>query len=315
MRAAHLLGGLLFILLPSLAVLAPAASEPHDPPGFAGCRALSARPVALEMANGLALVALLANGAPLKLILDTGAERTVLTVSAAERVGGQAPKIQFHRGLNGVGGVLPSQEVEFRSLAIGGVDIPWRRARVMRTELPGSFATVDGVLGGDVLSRFDIDLDLPNRRMSLYGRGTCAPDWAGRNAEIRIGRSAATGHLFFPVRLDNHKITATLDTGAQRTTLAVATARAMGLSDDMLARDPSLQTRGFGRGKLPSRLHRFDSLAVGTVGLSNPEIVVTDLRLRGIDLIIGMDILRSRRLFLSYSGSRLFLSNQAAASR
>ena len=41
----------------------------------------------------------------------------------------------------------------------------------------------------------------------------------------------------------------------------------------------------------------------------NPEIVVADLRVRGIDLILGMDFLRSRRLFLSYAGFRMFLSN------
>ena len=32
-------------------------------------------------------------------------------------------------------------------------------------------STVDGVLGTDVLAKFNIDLDLPNRRMSLYEKG------------------------------------------------------------------------------------------------------------------------------------------------
>ena len=69
-------------------------------------------------------------------------------------------------------------------------------------------------------------------------------------------------------------------------------------------------TRGVGGGALPSRIHRFESLTVGNIGLSNPEIVVTDLRLRGIDLILGMDFLRSRRLWLSYASFRVFLSNK-----
>ena len=195
------------------------------------------QPIALENANGLPLVTVQADGAPLKLILDTGAERTVLTSGAVERVGGRAPQIEFRRSLNGVGGSLPSREVEFKSFKIGGVELPWRRAMVATVATPSLLSTVDGVLGTDVLGKFDIDLDLPNHRMSLYEKGTCTPEWAGADAEIKIGRSAANGHLFFPVQLDNRRITATIDTGAQRTTLSVATARAMGITDAVLARD------------------------------------------------------------------------------
>ena len=269
------------------------------------------QPIALENANGLPLVTVQADGAPLKLILDTGAERTILTSGAVERVGGRAPQIEFRRSLNGVGGSLPSREVEFKSFKIGGIELPWRRAMVATVATPSLLSTVDGVLGTDVLGRFDIDLDLPNHRMSLYEKGTCTPEWAGPGAEIRIGRSAVNGHLFFPVRLDNRGITATIDTGAQRTTLSVATASAMGITDAVLARDAPIQTRGFGTARLSSRIHRFDSLAVGNVRLSNPEIVVTELRLHGIDLILGMDFLQSRRLWLSYAGFRMFFSSES----
>jgi predicted aspartyl protease len=305
-------GALTFFLLSPEFVPAPAQASPAPEylRAAAGCHAVSGKPIALEIAAGLALVTVSANGAPLKLLLDTGAERTVLAVGAAERVGAKPPQIEFRRNLTGVTGSLPGREVEFESLSIGGVASPWRRAMITDVAMP--MPSVDGVLGVDVLGRFDIDLDLPNRRMSLYEQGACMPDWAGPAAEIRIGRSIASGHLFFPVQLDGRKITATIDTGAQRTTLSVATARAMGVTDAMLARDPPVQTRGFGGGSLASRLHQFDSLTVGNVRVSKPQIVVTDLRLRGIDLIVGMDFLRSRRLFLSYAGFRMFLSERSS---
>ena len=82
--------------------------------------------------------------------------------------------------------------------------------------------------------------------MSLYEKGKCTPDWAATDAEIKIGRSATNDHVFFPVQLDSRKITATIDTGAQRTTLSAATARAMGITDEGPAHDAPIQTRGFG---------------------------------------------------------------------
>jgi predicted aspartyl protease len=312
-RAGYLLGsGLLASALLGAGPV-PASAQPPATPGSKPCRAILGNRIALETVNGLPLVTVLANGAALTLILDTGAERTVLTSAAAERVGGTSPQIQFRRSLNGVTGSLPSREIEFKSLTIGGVEIPWRRVRIATTAMPPMLSRVDGVLGTDVLSKFDLDLDLPNRRMSLYNKGTCMPDWADPNAEIKIGRSAANDHLFFPVQLDHRRITATIDTGAQRTTLSAATARAMAITDAALAHDPPVYTRGFGGGSLPSRIHRFESLTIGNIRLSNPEIVVTDLRLRGIDLILGMDFLGSQRLWLSYASFRMFLSNPPAA--
>jgi predicted aspartyl protease len=311
-RAVYFLGGglLTAFLLSTGLVLAPAqaAITPETNP----CRAILDNRIALEIMNGLPLVTVLADGAALTLILDTGAERTVLTSGAAERVGGASPQIQFRRNLNGVTGSLPSHEIEFTSFTIGGVEIPWRRVRIATIAMPPILSNVDGVLGTDVLGKFDVDLDLPNRRMSLYEKGICTPDWAAPDAEIKIGRSAASDHLFFPVQLDHRKITATIDTGAQRTTLSAATARAMGVTDAALARDPPIHTRGIGRGALPSRIHQFENLTVGNTRLSNPEIVVTNLRLRGIDLILGIDFLRSRRLWLSYASFRMFLSNPKA---
>ncbi len=311
-----LAGGLFAALLIGMAFVAdpaPAAAAPEHSRGAAGCSAVPNKPIPLENVNGFALVNALADGAALRLVLDTGAERTVLTSSAADRIGGKAPRIQFQRQLKGVAAAVQSEDIEFERLTIGGVDIPWRRAMVAKTTLPQIFMGADGFLGTDVLGKFDIDLDLPHQRMWLYERGSCMPDWADAHSKIEIGRSAINGHMFFPVRLDNRKITATIDTGADRTTLSTSTARAMGLADAVLAHDRPGVTRGFGGGQLTSRIHQFTSLTVGSIRLNDPEIVVTDLRLRGIDLILGLDFLRSRRLWLSYAGFRVFLSDRPSA--
>jgi predicted aspartyl protease len=259
--------------------------------------------------NSTPLVTVFANGVPLVLVLDTGAQRTVLTPAAAKRIGAKTPRVEFQRGLRGISGGLPTREVELHSFAVGHAAIPWHRVTVAAIVTPPVFSTaLDGVLGADVFSSFDIDLDLPRHRMVLYEKGACpGPNWPGRYAEISTGRSLSD-HLFFPVQLDRHRLTAIVDTGAQRTTLSTTIARAIGVTEAVLAGDRSTKTKGSAGEALNSHLHRFNKLDVGGIVVRNPEIVVTDLRVRDVDLILGIDFIRSRKLWLSYASFRIFLS-------
>jgi long-chain acyl-CoA synthetase len=77
-----------------------------------------------------------------------------------------------------------------------------------------------------------------------------------------------------------------------------------------LARDRSTKTKGAAGEELSSRAHRFERLDIGPVVVRDPEIVVTDLRVRDADIILGMDFLSSRRLWLSYASFRVFLSDR-----
>jgi predicted aspartyl protease len=208
---------------------------------------------------------------------------------------------------------LPTREIELQSYRIGDVAIPWRRVTVASITTAAVFPTsLDGVLGTDSLSSFDIDLDLPRHRITLYEPGKCGksgPNWPGQHARIDAGRSPGD-HLFFPVLLDNRRITAMIDTGAQRTTLSTTVALALGVTEAALARDRAIKTRGAANEELHSRLHQFARLEIAPLVIRNPEIVVTDLRLRDADIVLGMDLLGTRRLWLSYKSFRILLSDR-----
>jgi len=278
-----------------------------------GCSTKLLGNVGVATLNRVPFVTLSANGHSVTLIVDTGAERTVMTPEAAKQIGAQRPSIEFQRGIHGIGGNLASHEVELRSFAAGEVAIPWRRVFVAPVRTAKVFPTpLDGLLGTDVLSDFDVDLDLPRHVMGFYQKQTCptaAPNWAGPYNTLGSGLSPA-GRFFFPVHLDGHQLTATIDTGSQLTVLATASARALGVTEAMLSRDHSTTMQGVAGDPLPSRIHRFAKLELGSIVLRNPEIVVADMKLREADLVLGVDLLSSRRLWLSYGSRRIFISSR-----
>jgi predicted aspartyl protease len=175
------------------------------------------------------------------------------------------------------------------------------------------FATpLDGLLGADVLSDFDIDLDLAHHELKFYGKQTCptaAPDWTQPYISLSTGLSRGE-HLFFPVRLDGRPLTAFIDTGAQITTISAVAARAIGVAESLLSSDRPVTTQGIAAGPLSARLHRFANLQVGSLVVTNPEILVADVKINDADMVLGIDFLLQRRLWLSYGSRRVFLPSR-----
>jgi len=284
----------------------------HPVAGGRGCGAVRLGQTTVATLRNAPIVTLSANGAPVTLVIDTGAQGTILTPAVAQRIGAQRPRIEFQRQLRGIAGSLPTDEVELRSFTIGGVAIPWRRVRVAPVNVASVFSgPLDGVLGADSLSSFDVDLDLPDHRMVLYEKQTCpsaVPAWPQPYATISAGRSLGD-HLFFPVQLDGRRTDAFIDTGSQFTVLSTRAALAMGVTAAVLERDRAVTVLGAAAERLTARVHRFSRLEIGTEILRNPEIIVTDVRLSDADLVLGIDFLRSRRIWLSYGSQQIFITH------
>ena len=297
-----------------LAALAPTAGHAAEPPAVGasvGCGAKRIGEITVATLNSVPIVTLVANGVPVVLLLDTGAYRTILTPPAAQRIGAQPPRVEFSRRMRGIAGALPIREVELRSFTIAGAAIPWHRIAVAPATLPSVFfGPLDGLLGADVLSSFDIDIDLSHHRMVLHEKQSCpdaAPDWAEPYVGISTGRSRSE-HLFFPVQLDGREIVAIVDTGAQMTALSSKAALALGVSEAALAHDPSKTMHGATGEQVSGHIHRFSQLKVGEDPARDPEIVVGDANLPDADLVLGIDFVRSRRMWFSYGSRRIFLS-------
>ena len=301
------------IVTTALMSAAPACAGEFPVAAASGCGTVRLGETTVATLRNAPIVTLSANGVPVTLLLDTGAEATILTPVVAQRIGAQRPRVEFQRQLRGIDGSMQSSEAELRSFNLGSVAIPWRRVRVAPVNVASVFSgPLDGLLGADTLSSFDVDLDLPEHRIVLYRKQTCtdaAPAWAEPYARISAGRSRGD-HLFFPVRLDARRTDAFVDTGSQFTVLSTRVALALGVTATILAHDRMVSVRGVAGEQLAARVHRFSQLEIGGETIPNPEIVVTDVMLSDADLVLGIDFLKSRRLWLSYGSQQLFLSRR-----
>jgi len=113
------------------------------------------------------------------------------------------------------------------------------------------------------------------------------------------------------VQLDGRRIDAFLDTGAQLSVLSAGGAAAAGVSEAQLAHDPSSITVGAAAERLNSHVHRFSALEIGGEVVRNPELVVADFKLADADLVLGIDFLISRRIWLSYGSQQIFFSRRS----
>ena len=156
------------------------------------------------MVGNLPLVDVGFDGHPAKLVLDTGAEQVIVRDTSFERLGLER-NYQALASVTGIGAqssIYPSRPA---ALSIGPVRLPPEAMLV--TAIPITLRggiEPDGLLGSQVLSAYDVDIDMPSRRLGLYERRRCPdgpPPIDGATNIIRAQGNRAW-KLTVPVTLD-----------------------------------------------------------------------------------------------------------------
>ncbi len=287
------------------------AAGPQAAAAAATCMRLRVAQVPLRDDAGFLSVPASISGEPVRLMLDTGSEAGLITPEAA-----RALRLDVDRGarvsLQGTGGnqaalaVARASGLSVGSLQLDGVLLPVGA-------LPGAprlHPPVVGFLGGDVLSRFDLDIDLPHGRLSFWrirtGSLACArpPAWKGGFRTLPLLPDGVRVSL--TVLLNGHPLSALLDTGARSRVLSEAAARALGVAPSILASEPGGVTSGVDMREQIYHWHRFATFSVG--GETERGAVLTVAPLHGLfPMLLGTDWLQGREVWVSYSGMQLFI--------
>jgi predicted aspartyl protease len=266
----------------------------------------------LQVQDHLLVVPAGINGKWVHLVVDSGAERTTISDAAAVRLRLPHDPRYVSRS-TGIGGATTAMDVTIDRLVIGGVHIPVNRIAVGNFKLQTARGLdADGLLGADILLAFDMDIDVPDGKLTLYRSPTCPnmrPPWPQRAIEI-TGVRARKDRLLLPFELDNVPGMAVLDTGAQGNVIGVNMARRMGLDERTLAADPAVRQYGVGPGETISRLHQFSLFRIGPVVEEEPRMMVLPGDFGVGDALIGEEFLHGRRVWMSFRNRQVFVSRR-----
>lgn len=250
------------------------------------------------------------------LVVDTGAEGGLISGRVAEALGLliDSGRRTVLYGTGGAGGMVPNVLIaDLRLTTEDGQGLDLGPLSTPVGDLPGQpmiTPPVAGLLGGDVLSHFDLEFDVAGGWLSLWRMrgddGAChaAPAWHGAYDTVplvRDGHRVAVG-----VELDGQALTALVDSGARSRILSTDAAARVGVSEDRLAVDPGGETSGVdGRTKW-YHWHRFASLRIGNEVEHAPVLTVAPLRDR-VDMLLGADWFARHNVWISYAGNRMFV--------
>lgn len=295
----------------------PKAVE-YAPPGLINSLAMEEVPDSDTMT-----VTAVIDGHPEKLLVGI-ADTTQLWNTQARQLG--LPVRPGRRMMDG-GGRFSDQVTRVARLTLGSMETGGFDLQVSPDpdfENPAS----GGILGTDMMMRYDIDLDFAHRRLNYFSPEQCKDAciyWApSKISSVRMAAYARV--VYVPVTLDGHTIIAALDTAADRTFLnPKLAAKLFGLEPDS---QEATTIRDSGA-VIKAGIHAFSSLTLGGLTINNPQIAIPfDVSTQNTrefhanrmianryplseflpPMIIGMDVLKQSHLYISFQNQRIYVS-------
>jgi predicted aspartyl protease len=280
-----------------------------------GCDLVKVAQMPLEPRNRLFTVSVTVNGHAISMLLDTGAEKSLLGEATVQRLS-LARDGRTYTIVTGLAGGSLRTDANIDSMVLGGVPLSVDRMPVGSL---GGNPGIDGVLGLDILQNFDLDIDAPDRTLTLYRVRRCEradPPWDEPATSV-AGISTRLGWLEMPFEIDGVEETAVIDTGASNTTITPRLVRRLGLTDLALANDRILKLHVIAGDDTQARVHRFQTIRIGPITAHNAYVVVLATEPPSLgggrrfrEAVIGQDFLNSRRIWFSFRTDRLFMARK-----
>jgi predicted aspartyl protease len=118
--------------------------------------------------------------------------------------------------------------------------------------------------------------------------------------------------ILAPVQIGGRTLRAQIDTGSTFSFVSWKGAAQLGITPAMLALNPELSVRGIGRQAVGMRSRSFELVRLGPAEFRAVRLVFgSPAGGFPFEMLLGMDLLRSQRLLISYATDRLLIATHA----
>ena len=290
------------------------------------------------------LVPVTINGQPEKMMLNTAGGVTSINQKTVDALQMDTMNTRV-RFLDSAGNASEKYvAVDFKMGDLENKDIQFM---VTPNPQAGELNDTAGVLATDILSRYDVELDLSAGKLNLFSQNHCdghviywhpsavavmpitleKPRPVTIQGHLRpIARRSI--HIWVSIMLDGKPVMAAINTSSGRSTMSAKVAKFIfGVAPDSTGAVKLAPING-GEGPQPFG-YVFKSLTFDTVSVTNPHIVVTpdligskdpnntidtDSRVHrqdedlGSDMTIGMDVLKQLRTYIAFGERKVYIT-------
>jgi predicted aspartyl protease len=293
--------------LPLIVLLALASCEASGP-----CRLSVLATIPFEVVQHHLAVHAEFNHHPSTLVFDTGAQTSVLTDEAVQRLGLTTERALVGT-IGGIGGQRAVSIVSSDSFTIknlNGNGFSFFAANVFG-DRPSQF---DGILSTDFLSRYDLDLDVPARRIGFYRpSGDCSHPTVALAGDVYavplLSGDESDQRPRIEVSIEGKSFRALIDTGAPVSVLFRPAAARLGLTIAALKSDRVGKIGGVGPRPVVAYRHVLQTVTIGDLAVTNMPIAIADEAEPDDEaMLLGLDFISRVHLWISISSARVVMN-------
>ena len=247
------------------------------------------------------------------MLIDTGSTISLLTADTAKSLGLEMKDVHSRILFQFFGGAVVTQYVTALDIALGQMV---SRAMDFAIFPEGSSPDTNGILGENILSSYDLDLDFANSKLNLFSTDHCPGQvvyWTSTPVAVVPFSRDRGDHILFDATLDGKNIQALVDTGAYR---SVANWETVG--DAFGLTETSSGVTREGEGDHAVYTYPFKTFTFGGVTVNNPDITMaprTVSRIRSSMLppvILGINVLRRLHIYVAAKEGKLYITPASA---
>ena len=271
----------------------------------------------ITMNNLRPIVPVKINGQDAKFLLDSGAFYSMISTATADQYKLRQAPGPWGLRVIGVGGTAAVTVTTVKEFSIIGVTI-----KNVEFLVGGSEVGSAGLLGQNLLERFDVEYDLSNGAIRLFHTEGCEHArlayWLTPNQDfsfMQIDRiDPLHPHTIGVGYVNGQKIRVEFDSGAYTSLLSLRAAQRAGIKPDSPGVVENGFTSGIGRDRVKEYIGTFSSFQIGdSEEIKNAKLRFADMGQLDTDMLLGADFFISHRIFVANKEHKLFLSYNGGA--